>query len=165
MSDGEYVYLQPQSHILQYDEKPKLEVVNFKNVEVSKHKIEWYSPTYYSYYEYHAVYSFDCRVSGSFWISNIIYKLGYNTWGTEDGHSDVHRFWAHDTYNGNIFYDGTSSFNGNCIYDERKGESGIGDIGIEHSDFLYAITIDGKEICRTEFSWGGSLDNPTVSKN
>lgn len=165
MSDGEYVYLQPQSHILQYDETPKLEVVNFKNVEVSKHKIEWYHPTYYSYYEYHAVYSFDYRVSGSFWIFNIIYKLGYNTLGTEDGLSDVHRFWAYDTYNGNIFSDGTSSFNGNCTYDERKGVAGIGDIGIKHSDFLYAITIDGKEICRTEFSWGGSLDNPTVSKN
>ena len=57
-----------------------------------------------------------------------------------------------------IVGDALLSFNGTCFYSDRIDNGK----GIEHSDCIYAETIDGKKICKKEFVWGGSLDNPTV---
>lgn len=165
ISNYTVVYTQSRNHTLLYDEKPKLEIKNLSDVVVEKKELYYAAPTTRTYFSYRTYYNFDYVISGSFWISRMRALEGYCTNGSFDGINRV-MYWTHQGDSYYIVKDMKSTYTMHCDYNDRKANDywdGIGDLGLKHSDYIYIITIDGKEKDKTEFRWNDDLDNPTVS--
>ena len=146
--------LQPISYNLKYDEKPQLEVIDVSEVDVESRLV--YLSDDYSYNKYNSSYELKFKLNGAYWISRIV----FNTCRSYYFSNGEWKFGDNNHYK-----DGprntTYSLNGVFLYDDRGW--GGHPFEIEHSDYLYAITKDGKIIFEKEFKWGGELDAPTIS--